>query len=101
MNEFHRDVLQPEDEELCPIEMPTPRLPGLDRLPDPKLTAQGWKRRFMADSLRLSDYLELYSSLGFEVRSETVQPADIGPECNDCRSTLCRQFVTLYTRRTE
>jgi hypothetical protein len=99
MNEFHRDVLQPEDEELCVVEEPTPRLPELDRPADPNLVAQGWQRRFMADSNRLTEYLELYSSLGFEVRTEAVQTEEIGPECGDCRLVICRQFVTLYTRR--
>ncbi len=99
MNEFHRDVLQPEDEELCVVEEPLPRLPELDRPADPKLVAQGWARRFMADGNRLTEYMELYTSLGFEVRTEAVLAEEIGQECSDCRLVICRQFVTLYTRR--
>ncbi len=53
----------------------------------------------MADGKRLNEYIELYTSLGFEVHTETVQPEEIGPECTDCRLIICRQFVTLYTRK--
>jgi hypothetical protein len=99
MNEFQRKVLTPIDAELCVVDEPKPRLPDFERPANPQLVAQGWERRFMADGTRLTEYLELYSSLGFEVRTEAVQPEEIGPECDDCRLMICRQFVTLYTRR--
>lgn len=76
-----------------------PRLPENERAADPQLTAAGWERRFMADGARLSEYLELYQSLGYEVRAEKVPPEAIGPECGDCRLVICRQFVTVYTRK--
>jgi hypothetical protein len=53
----------------------------------------------MADSARQAEYVELYTSLGFEVRTEVVRPEEIGPDCGDCRLLMCRQFVTVYTRR--
>ncbi len=53
----------------------------------------------MADGQRLKEYVDLYTSLGYEIRTEIVQPEEIGPECTDCRLVVCRQFVTLYTRK--
>jgi len=99
MNDFLRDGMFPKEEAPCPIETPAPRLPDFERPADSKLLAEGWERRFMADLGRLDEYVELYTSLGFEVRTEKVPPEEIGPECNDCRLIICRQFVTLYTRK--
>jgi hypothetical protein len=53
----------------------------------------------MADAERLKEYVELYSSLGYEVKTMAVRPEEISEECGDCRLLICRQFVTLYTRR--
>ena len=87
-----------------PIELPQlnamlSRVPNLDRPPDPKLTAEGWKRRFMTNVGRLNEYIELYTSLGFDVRAEPVRSDEVDPECNDCRLILYQQIVTLYTRK--
>ncbi|HLF01297.1 MAG TPA: hypothetical protein VI547_04935 [Anaerolineales bacterium] len=89
----------PFEDSPCEIEDPTPRLPDFERPPDPRLVAEGWERRFMADGRRLTEYAELYQSLGFEVHTEVVSPDEIGPECGDCRLIMCRQFLTLYTRK--
>jgi hypothetical protein len=53
----------------------------------------------MADLERLAEYDELYTSLGHEVRAEKVQPDEVSQECADCRLIICRQFVTIYTRK--
>ena len=99
MADFYRDAMLPVDEAPCAVDEPTPRLPEFERPPDPKLAAEGWERRFMADRERLAEYVDLYSSLGYEVRSEIVRPEEISDQCADCRLIICRQFVTLYTRR--
>lgn len=83
----------------CDTAPAVPRLPEWERPADPALTAEGWERRFMADGLRLAEYTELYASMGYEVRAEKVPPDAIGPECGDCRLLICRQFVTVYTRK--
>lgn len=98
MTDFHRNVMLPLEESACPIDDPQPRLPDLERPPDPALAAQGWQRRFMADAARLPEYAALYQSLGLEVRAEPVREAEVGPECGPCRLVLCPKFVTLYTR---
>jgi hypothetical protein len=99
MTEFHRQAMLPVDEAPCGIERPVPRLPEFERPGNPVLIAQGWERRFMADGARLTEYVELYTSLGFEVLHDAAAPEEIGPECADCRLIVCRQFVTLYTRQ--
>jgi hypothetical protein len=66
---------------------------------NPQWLAQGWERRFVADSQRLAEYVALYAELGYEVAHEPVLAEEIGPECSGCRLVACRQFVTLYTRR--
>ena len=80
-------------------EEPVPRWPDFERPPDPRLVAEGWERRFMADSQRLNEFMDLYTSMGYEVRAEPVRPEEIGPECGDCRLVLCRLYFTLYTRK--
>ena len=99
MSDFHLNAMLPLPEVPCGIGLPTPRLPEFERPADPRLVADGWQRRFMADGQRLTEYVDLYSSLGYEIRTEIVQPEEIGPECTDCRLIVCRQYVTLYTRR--
>lgn len=93
----YRTELSDEDE--CVIEEPVPRWPDFERPPDPRLVAEGWERRFMADSQRLNEFKDLYISMGYEVRAEPVRPEEIGPECGDCRLVLCRLYFTLYTRK--
>ena len=76
-----------------------PSLPPFERPPDPALVAEGWDRLFMADSQRLKEYTELYASMGYEVRAEKVKPEEISDQCADCALLICRQFLTLYTRK--
>ncbi len=85
--------------ELAPLDAMLSRVPNLDRPPDPKLVAEGWERRFMTNVARLNEYIELYTSLGFEVRAEQVRSDEVEPECNDCRLILYQQIVTIYTRK--
>ena len=99
MNELHGDAMQPEDEDVYVLDEPTPHLPDLNRLPDPKLVAEGWERRFMIDKRRIEEFNELYRSLGYEVRAEAVRPEEVDLECGDCALVMYQIFVTLYTRR--
>ena len=85
--------------ELVQLDATLSRVPDLDRPPDPMLVAEGWERRFMTNVGRLPEYIELYTSLGFDVRAEPVRSDEVDPECNDCRLILYQQIVTLYTRK--
>jgi hypothetical protein len=68
---------------------------------DPGLVAQGWVRRHLADPMRAREAIELYTSLGFEVKAQKLTPADLGPNCADCASTICSSYVLIYTRKTD
>ena len=73
--------------------------PDLDFLPNPRLVEEGWERRFMADPECARESTEMYQSLGFEVLSEPVLPAELSEVCTDCQVAVCRLYVTLYTRK--
>jgi len=67
--------------------------------PDPTLVADGWERRFTADSQRAAEAIELYTELGYEVRVESLRPEEITDECEGCHSLAALEFKTIYTRK--
>jgi hypothetical protein len=69
------------------------------RPPDPRLTAEGWERRFTAMVSRVPEYVELYAAMGYEVRAEPIRPDEVDPDCGDCGLILNRIIVTIYTRK--
>ena len=101
MTDFHRNTMMPTEEAPCVVESPEPRSPADERPGDPALVRLGWQRRFMADASRLQEYIDLYGTLNFDVRTEPVNLAELGEECEDCRLMICRLFVTVYTRKKE
>jgi hypothetical protein len=74
-------------------------LPNLDFEPNPQLVNKGWERRFMADPKRAEEVTRLYRELGYEVRSEPIEPTELSAVCGDCRLATCLAYVTLYTRK--
>ena len=66
---------------------------------DPALLADGWERRFIADARRAEEAVELYESLGYEVRAEPVRREEMGEDCDDCQLLAALQFQTIYTRK--
>jgi hypothetical protein len=66
---------------------------------NPELTAAGWTRRYLADPIRAKEAIELYSSLGYEVRAEKLTPQDFGVNCDGCPAVVCEAYVMIYTRR--
>jgi hypothetical protein len=67
--------------------------------PDPALVADGWERRFTADSQRAEEAIELYAKLGYEVRAESLRPDEITDECEGCHALAVLEFKTIYTRK--
>ena len=65
---------------------------------DPRLLAEGWQRRFMADGVRAEEAMALYRSLGFEVLAQPVKAENVADECSDCRLLMALRFATIYTR---
>ncbi len=76
---------------------PAMELPGIPG--KRSLEAAGWQRRYLADAERAREAVELYSSLGYEVRAEQLEPEDFGPQCGECSLTVCRSYVLIYTRK--
>lgn len=87
-----------DDSCLLPLSHHPPPLVS-DPEPDPHLIAEGWERRFTADALRAREAIELYTSLGYEVRLEAIQPSQLSPACGDCRVATCFAYQTIYTRK--
>ncbi len=65
---------------------------------DPELTAQGWVRRLMAGPDRLQECVEIYESMGFEVKVQPLTVDDFASECRQC-AAACDGCVMVYTRR--
>lgn len=64
-----------------------------------KLENEGWTRQFTADEPRLSEAVEEYRELGFEVLLEPIDPSEMTGECTSCLMAACDQYKTIYTRR--
>jgi hypothetical protein len=59
--------------------------------------AAGYKRAFVADEPRLSEAIETYRELGFEVI--TVPVSLDAAECTACMHQAPEKFQVIYTRR--
>ncbi len=62
-----------------------------------ELKKQGWEKRFTIDEPRLSDMVEQYKELGFEVLLEPVDTSS--EECTTCITAFHGRYKTIYTRR--
>ena len=69
-----------------------------------ELIKEGWTRRFVANEPRLSEAVELYQSMGYEVHLEPLprvgcDSADEGSEeCRACFKGFEEQYKIIYTR---
>ena len=80
-------------------EGPDPYLQDTDTSEKELLTA-GWKRRFVADEPRLTESVELYESLQFEVALRPLGEADLTAEdCTECFKADPARVRVIYTRR--
>ncbi len=64
-----------------------------------ELKKEGWEKRFTADEPRLSEMVEQYKELGFEV---LLEPVDLSSEeCTTCLKIpgVTQRYKTIYTRR--
>lgn len=64
--------------------------------------ARGWKKQFLANEPRLSEAVEQYRSLGFEVHLEAVDPQACAASggCTSCFEApeVAEQFRVIFTR---
>ena len=61
-----------------------------------------WKartRQFTADEPRLSEAVEEYRELGFEVLIEPIDSKEMEGVCSSCLMAACDQYKIIYTRR--
>lgn len=64
-----------------------------------ELRKEGWEKRFTTDELRLSEMVEQYKELGFEVLLEPVDTSS--EECTGCLTdpAFSDRYKTIYTRQ--
>jgi len=61
-----------------------------------ELKKEGWEKRFTTDEPRLSEAVEQYKELGFEVLLEPVDTSS--EECTTCITAFSDRYKTIYTR---
>ncbi len=66
-----------------------------------ELEKEGWTRQFTVDEPRLSEAIEMYKLLGFEVHLEPMVPDENSEECAACLEAMCDRYKTIYTRPAE
>ena len=64
-----------------------------------ELEKEGWVKQFSADEPRLSEAVEEYQQLGFEVHLEPLDPQEMAGECTTCFMASCDRYQVIYTRR--
>jgi hypothetical protein len=59
---------------------------------------EGWTERNTTDEPRLSELVELYEELGFEVMVRPVAVDDLAETCSVCVMAEPERYKTIYTR---
>jgi hypothetical protein len=62
-----------------------------------ELRKEGWTKRFTMDEPRLSEAINQYEEIGFEVLLEPVDTSS--EECTSCITAFRDRYKTIYTRR--
>ena len=62
------------------------------------LRGKDWERGFTVEEHRVSEYVELYESIGYEVRVEAATP-DEQEECQKCFKADFDNLRTIYIKR--
>jgi hypothetical protein len=70
-------------------------------LREKKLEKEGWVKQTTIGEPRLSEIVELYKSLGYEVRLEPIVLEELDKECRECyeREGEIEKVKTVYVRR--
>ncbi len=61
------------------------------------LAREGWEKRTLYDEPRLSEMVEMYKELGFEVHLEPFDPQM--QDCAECMRQNPELYKTIYTRK--
>ncbi|MFX1415132.1 MAG: hypothetical protein ACFFA2_15065 [Promethearchaeota archaeon] len=65
-----------------------------------RLRGKDWERGFTVEENRVNEYVELYESIGYEVRVEPAVP-DEQEECQTCLKADFNNLRTIYIKRKE
>ncbi len=68
------------------------------KLSEEDLKKEGWMRRFTADEPRLSEAVELYRSLGYEVHLTPAEFKEENELCKTCIQAECQKYRIIYIR---
>jgi len=68
-------------------------------LREKKLEEEGWAKQTTIGEPRLSEIVELYKSLGYEVRLEPVMLDELDEECRRCYELQRDKVRTVYVRK--
>ena len=63
-----------------------------------ELTSQGWEKQTTHDEPRLSDIVEMYEEMNFEVHLEPFN-SDEESGCIECMKAMPDKYKTIYTRK--
>ncbi len=64
------------------------------------LRGKDWERGFTVEENRVEEYVELYESIGYEVRVEPATP-DEQEECQTCFKADFDNLRTIFIKRTK
>jgi hypothetical protein len=73
-----------------------PPFPAGER--DRELQRAGWRRQFAYDEPRLSEAVEIYQQLGYEVHLEPVLPQELPGEWPSCFDFAPERYKTIWVR---
>ena len=59
---------------------------------------QEWEKRNIVDEHRAKEIIDMYESLGFEVKVESFNPEICKTECNECMKESPEMFKIIYTK---
>jgi len=64
------------------------------------LRGKDWERGFTVEEQRVNEYVELYESIGYEVRVKPATPNEV-EECQVCFKADFNNLRTIYIKRNE
>ena len=64
-----------------------------------KMEKEGWVKQTTIGEPRLSEIVELYKFLGYEVRLEHVKLDELDEKCRKCYEGEIGEFKTVYVRK--
>jgi methyl coenzyme M reductase subunit D len=65
-----------------------------------ELKKKGWARQFVTDEPRLSEAVELYRELGYEVHLEDATMDEVNQICANCLPADCNNYKIIFIRKT-